>query len=123
MNIKLIVVILLVILLVGGGIWETIFVEKTLRTLDEKISAVMDAGEPYDPAVIEEIIKWWKGKKSTLALFLPHVSINEITFALHELWGTTLAEDYKSSTAVLTKVIGQIDSIEDTFTFSPANIL
>jgi hypothetical protein len=123
MNFKLIVVIILVVLLLGGGIYESIYVSKTFENLKEKIDDITSSGEPYKPEDIQEIIDWWKHKSKVLALTMPHTPLNEVSFTLTELLGTVMAEDYKSSTAVLAKISGYAESLKDSYSFSANHIL
>lgn len=123
MNFKLIVAIVLVVLLLGGGIFETKYVEKTLEKLDEKVGAILAQGDTYDRESIEELIEWWKNKSKTLSFSLPHNPINEVAASMNELLGTVIAKDFKSATACLTKIKGQGENIKDSYTFSPKHIM
>lgn len=123
MNFKLIVAIVLVVLLLGGGIYESVYVSKTFDKLKDQIDEIINKGEPYSVESVEEIITWWEKKSKILALTLPHPPLNEVSFALNELLGTVMAEDYKSSTAVLTKLSGHAESLKDSYSFSANHIL
>jgi hypothetical protein len=120
---KLIVAIVLVVLLLGGGIYESIFISKTCDRLKEQVEEVLAQGEPYDAREIEEIIEWWRKKSKSLALTMPHVPLNEVSFTLAELLGTVVAEDYKSATAVLTKLLGHAESLKESYSFSANHIM
>lgn len=123
MNFKTIIAIILIVLLVGGGMWETMFVDKTLTQLGSKVDAIMAQGEPYDEESIREMIEWWKGKYTKLALTVPHTPINEVSYALHELLGTVIADDSKSATAVLERLSGYAESLKDSYKFSAKHII
>ncbi|NLL55733.1 MAG: DUF4363 family protein [Clostridiales bacterium] len=123
MNFKLIVVIVLLVLLLGGGIYESIYVSKTLGKLNEQIDDIIAMGEPYSADKIKDIIEWWQGKSNILAMTVSHTPLTEVTFTLNELLGTVEAEDYKSSTAILYKLVGFVDSLKESYSFSANHII
>lgn len=123
MRYKLTIAIILTVLLLGGGIYETIFIHNTFEDLGMQIDAILDQGDEYSVESINATIKWWGKKSKQLAITIPHNQIDAISYSLHELRGTALDKDFKSSTAVLTKLLGHAENINNAYTFSFWNII
>jgi hypothetical protein len=122
MKFKLTIAIVIIILLIGGGIFETIYIQKTLGEFNEKLEQIADQ-ETYDVETIKELQSWWGKKIVILSLTIPHFQLNEINFTLSELIGAVEAEDIQSSNALLRRIQEYSVTIMDTYKFSLVNIL
>lgn len=122
MRFKLTISIILTILLLGGGIYETIFIQKTFTKFNEKIDVLL-AQEEYDLDYAIEIQKWWIKKQPQICITVTHAQINEINFTYNEFIGAVEAKDYQSSRALLQRISEYSDTLRQTYKFKIINII
>lgn len=122
MKYKLTIAIIVTVLLVGGGIAETIFVNKTFDSFEEKLLAVMER-DAYSYNEIQKIGDWWNKRAQFLEISIPHVQLTEITVTYGELIGAVEEEDYDSANALLNRIYRYSVEIGNQYGFKLKNIL
>lgn len=122
MKYKLTIAIIVTVLLVGGGIAETIFVNKTFDTFEERLLAVMEQDD-YSYDEIQDIGNWWNKRMQILEISIPHVQLTEITVTYGELIGAMEEEDYDSANALLNRIYRYSVEIGNQYGFKLKNIL
>ena len=122
MKYKLTIAIIVTVLLVGGGIAETIFVNKTFDSFEEKLLAVMER-DAYSYDEIQKIGDWWNKRTQFLEISSPHVQLTEITVTYGELIGAVEEEDYDSANALLNRIYRYSVEIGNQYGFKLKNIL
>lgn len=122
MKYKLTIAIIVTVLLVGGGIAETIFVNKTFDSFEEKLLAVMER-DAYSYDEIQKIGDWWNKRTQFLEISIPHVQLTEITVTYGELIGAMEEEDYDSANALLNRIYRYSVEIGNQYGFKLKNIL
>ena len=122
MRYKLTIAIIISVLLLGGGIFETVFVDKTFDTFEEKLDVIM-AQEYYDLNLVKETGLWWGKRANYLEVTIPHVQLTEITVTYGELIGAVENEDYDSASALLNRIKEYTVRIGSLYGFSCRNII
>jgi len=123
MILRMVLAIVLFVLLVTGGILEEYYVDRVLGEFEEKLEDIADTPDGhYDMDELQEIYDWWIKKHTAMDMFLPHTPLNEVTLTLGEMMGAVQAGDYDNATAQLCRVRASVDTLQETFSISIANI-
>ncbi|MBR1746887.1 MAG: DUF4363 family protein [Clostridia bacterium] len=122
MKYKLTIAIIVTVLLIGGGIFETIFVEETFSTFGSMVSELAKS-EEYDLEEVKSVGKYWEEKADLLEITIPHVQLTEITVTYGELVGAVRNEDYDSASALLLRIQQYVVRIGSLYGFSARNII
>lgn len=122
MKYKLTIAIIVTVLLVGGGVAETIFVNKTFDAFEERLLAVTKS-DTYSYDEIQEIGNWWNKRMKILEISIPHAQLTEITVTYGELIGAVEEEDYDSANALLNRIYRYSVEIGNQYGFKLKNIL
>lgn len=122
MKYKLTIAIIVTALLIGGGIAETIFVNKTFDSFEQKIDAIMQQ-EVFSYEDVIAAGKWWDKRVNILEISIPHVQLTEITVTYGELVGAMEKEDFDSAGALLNRIYQYSVQIGNQYGFKLKNIL
>lgn len=122
MKYKLTIAIIVTVLLLGGGIWETIYIDRTFNEFEDKLSLLMEQ-EEYDLGDVKETGDWWYKRADRLEITIPHVQLTEITVTYGELIGAVENEDFDSASALLNRIKQYVIRIGDLYGFSLRNVI
>lgn len=122
MKYKLTIALLVTVLLLGGGIWETIYIDRTFNEFEDKLSLLMEQ-EEYDLGDVKETGDWWYKRADRLEITIPHVQLTEITVTYGELIGAVENEDFDSASALLNRIKQYVIRIGDLYGFSLRNVI
>ena len=113
MKYKLTIAIIVTVLLIGGGIAESVFVERTFDEFERRTGEIL-ANRLYEAEIVESLDEWWQKREKWLDLTVPRSHLTEISFTLNELLGAIKTEDFDSANALCGRV--QFDIIKETTT-------
>lgn len=122
MKFKLTIAILVAVLLIGGGVWETVYVNNTFEEFEAKLAELMQQ-EEYDLDDIKTVGQWWYSHADKLEVTIPHVQLTEITVTYGELEGAVENEDYDSASALLNRIYQYTIRIGELYGFKMQNII
>lgn len=122
MKYKLTIAIVVAVLLIGGGIWETLYIDRTFEEFETKLDALMEQ-EEYDLNDVTETGEWWYSHADKLEITIPHVQLTEITVTYGELVGAVENEDYDSASALLNRIKQYTIRIGSLYGFNCRNII
>lgn len=122
MKYKLTIALVVTVLLLGGGIWETVYIENTFDEFEKKLSALMEQ-EEYVYEDVVSVGEWWNSHANKLEMTIPHVQLTEITVTYGELIGAVENEDYDSASALLNRIKQYTVRIGSLYGFNMRNII
>ena len=122
MKYKLTIAIIISILLLGGGIWETIYVEKTFSRFEDRLDIIMQQ-EQYDLDLVKETADEWNKCADRMEITIPHVQLTEITVTYGELVGAVQNEDFDSASALLKRIKEYTVRIGNLYGFNCRNVV
>lgn len=122
MKFKLTIAIVVAVLLIGGGIWETVYVNNTFDEFEIKLEELMQQ-EEYNLDDIKTVGNWWYSRADKLEITIPHVQLTEITVTYGELEGAVENEDYDSASALLNRIYQYTIRIGNLYGFKMQNII
>ena len=122
MKYKLTLAIVITALLLGGGIWETIYINNTFDEFNEKLDSLMQQ-EEYDIETVKGVGDWWFAEANKLEITIPHVQLTEITVTYGELIGAVENEDFDSASALLNRIKQYTIRIGELYGFKFRNIV
>lgn len=122
MKYKLTIAIIVAVILIGGGIWETLYVEKTFDRFEVMLDELMEQ-EYYDLEDVKATGEWWYEHADKLEVTIPHVQLTEITVTYGELIGAVENEDYDSASALLNRIKQYTVRIGSLYGFNLRNVI
>ncbi len=103
MKYKLTIAIIVTVLLIGGGIAESVFVERTFDEFERRTGEIL-ANRLYEAEIVESLDEWWQKREKWLDLTVPRNHLTEISFTVNELLGAIKTEDFDSANALCGRV-------------------
>ena len=103
MKYKLTIAIIVTVLLIGGGIAESVFVERTFDEFERRTGEIL-ANRLYEAETISSLDEWWQKQEKRLDLTVPRNQLTEISFTVNELLGAIEADDLASANALCARL-------------------
>jgi len=123
MKVRNAAVIIFAIILLGLGIFEIIYVNKSLKNFEKQLDEIVNGEMPFAIEKVEETAKWLDKNGEMLVFFVPHAKITEITATYHEMYGAVLDGDLSTSIALAYRLMEMSRGLRCMFEFSIQNIL
>lgn len=115
---------IILLLLIGGGIFEDISLERSVRDCAEIVETVIQKTEEKT-AKEEDVLSFsdiWDKTKSRLHTYIPHTEIREVDMWLSEAKSFVATQDFEFARAKLVVVRDKILSIPDSFRTTFGNV-
>ncbi len=115
---------IILLLLIGGGIFEDISLERSVRDCAEIVETVIQKTEEKT-AKEEDVLSFsdiWDKTKSRLHTYIPHTEIREVDMWLSEAKSFVATQDFELARAKLVVVRDKILSIPDSFRTTFGNV-
>lgn len=122
MKYKLTIAIIVTVLLIGGGLFETIYVNNTFDGFESRLQAIMQQ-ETFSYEDVKATGEWWNNRLNVLEISIPHAQLTEITVTYGELVGAMEEEDYDSASALLNRIYCYSLQIGNQYGFKLKNII
>ena len=105
---KAVFAIIVLLLILGLGIGELIILNKTYKTLENRMTEIrimleQDDEEAYTATV--DALVWWNAKKGAMETLVSHNETREMTLRLAELEGYVATDDHKSAIATVSIIL------------------
>ncbi len=111
-------------LIVGISAYEIYSVGSTFRTFSEALASLYDKTEAQT-ATYEDgcaVRTFWKEKKRTLHIWIPHTSIENVDYQLNEALGYLYEQKYDDALPKIEVLIQMSEKIPASYAFSFENI-
>ena len=115
---------IILLLLIGGGIFEDISLDRSVKQCAEIVETVIQKTEDQT-AKEEDVLSFsdiWDKTKSRLHTYIPHTEIREVDIWISEAKSFVATQDFELARAKLVVVKDKILSIPDSFQTTFGNV-
>ncbi len=115
---------IILLLLIGGGIFEDVSLDRSVKQCAEIVETVIQKTEDQT-AKEEDVLSFsdiWDKTKSRLHTYIPHTEIREVDMWLSEAKSFVATQDFELARAKLVVVRDKILSIPDSFSTTFGNV-
>ena len=111
-------------LIAGVSVYEIYYVKQTFHHFHAVLENFYQKTE-NETAVYEDGVAlqtYWREKKKTLHVWLPHTALQEIDYQLDEAVGCVYVKDYDSALPKVEILLGLSENIPRSYSFNVQNI-
>lgn len=111
-------------LILGVSAYEIYTVSKIFNTFSDALSALYDKTEDQT-ATYEDgdaVRSYWKDKKRTLYIWIPHTALENVDYQLNEALGYLYEKKYDDALPKIEVLLGMTEKIPRSYSFSFENI-
>lgn len=115
---------IILLLLIGGGIFEDVSLDRSVKQCAEIVETVIQKTEDQT-AKEEDVLSFsdiWDKTKSRLHTYIPHTEIREVDIWISEAKSFVATQDFELARAKLVVVRDKILSIPDSFSTTFGNV-
>ena len=115
---------IILLLLIGGGIFEDVSLDRSVKQCAEIVETVIQKTEDQT-AKEEDVLSFsdiWDKTKSRLHTYIPHTEIREVDIWISEAKSFVATQDFELARAKLVVVRDKILSIPDSFRTTFGNV-
>jgi hypothetical protein len=111
-------------LLVGISAYELYYVDRAFTLFQTRLEALYQKAESntatYEDGVAVQT--FWRSKKKTLHVWLPHTALQEIDYQLDEAVGFMYLDDYENALPKIEVLLGLSQTISHSYSLKIENI-
>ena len=111
-------------LILGVSAYEIYTVSKIFNTFSDALSALYDKTEDQTPTYEDgdAVRSYWKDKKRTLYIWIPHTALENVDYQLNEALGYLYEKKYDDALPKIEVLLGMTEKIPRSYSFSFENI-
>ncbi len=124
---KTLVALILLAAILGVGIYENIYLDKTLKTLEKNLNELEQALNNEDKEtsinILNDMANYWQQQNTFLEVVSYSQNLRNVSLDISETLGTVMADDIPSAIARVYVLKRRLVDLKETMGISPISVI